>query len=85
LYRSRRTRGRAAAALRTATVERLAGRLGLTRASPAETVCQEVARRTGRDPAEVREILSGPAPRDDAALVALATSLDTLEGQVLTP
>jgi hypothetical protein len=84
LYRSRRARGRAANALRTATVTRLAGRLGLPRASPPAAVCQEVAHRSGRDPAAVREILFGPAPRDDAALVALATSLDTLEGQVLT-
>jgi len=84
LYRSRRARGRAATALRTATVAHLAGRLGLPQGSPPETVCTEVASRTGRDLAQVREILSGPAPRDDAALVALATSLDSLEGQVLT-
>jgi hypothetical protein len=28
--------------------------------------------------------LFGPVPRDDAALVRLATDLDALEGQVLT-
>jgi hypothetical protein len=85
LYRSRRARGRAAAALRTATVARLAGRLGLPQPGSPETVCTEVASRAGRDPAQVREILFGPAPRDDAALVALAAGLDSLEGQVLTP
>jgi hypothetical protein len=29
-------------------------------------------------------MLFGPAPGDDAALVRLASDLDTLEGQVLT-
>jgi len=33
---------------------------------------------------EIRAILFGPVPGDDAALVRLATDLDALEGQVLT-
>ncbi len=85
LYRARRARDRAAAALRAATLARITTRAGLPRAASPEAVCQELAARTGRDPDEVFRILFGPVPRDDAALVALATELDSLEGQVLTP
>jgi hypothetical protein len=85
LYRARRARDRAAAALRAATLARITTRAGLPRAASPEAVCHELAARTGRDPDEISGILFGPAPRDDAALVALATELDSLEGQVLTP
>jgi hypothetical protein len=84
LYLARRARGRAAEALRAATLARITTRLGLPRATPAGVTCQELAARTGRDPGEIQAILFGPAPRDDAALVSLAGALDTLEGQVLT-
>lgn len=84
LYRARRARGRAAAALRAATLARITTRLGLPRAVPADVICRELAARTGREPGEVQAILFGPAPRDDAALVSLAAGLDQLEGQVLT-
>jgi uncharacterized protein DUF4350 len=85
LYRARRARDRAAAALRAATLARITARVGLPRAASPEAVCHELAARTGRDPDEISGILFGPVPRDDAALVALATELDSLEGQVLTP
>jgi hypothetical protein len=85
LYRARRARGRAAAALRAATLARITTRLGLPRATPADAVCQELAARTGRAADEIDGVLFGPVPRDDAALVSLASELDTLEGQVLTP
>jgi hypothetical protein len=84
LYRSRRARDRAAAALRAATVARLTARTGLPRAASPEAISQELARRTGRGEQEIRAMLYGPAPGDDAALVKLATDLDTLEAQVLT-
>jgi uncharacterized protein DUF4350 len=84
LYRARRARDRAAAALRAATLARITTRAGLPRAASPEAVCHELAARTGRDPDEVAGILFGPVPRDDGALVALATELDSLEGQVLT-
>src|SRR5215472_2521175 len=61
------------------------GRLYRPRDVPPETVCQELARRTGRDPGQIRQILFGPVPPSDAALVALAADLDSLEGQVLNP
>jgi hypothetical protein len=84
LYRSRRARDRAAAALRDAALGRIVIRLGLPRNVTADAVCQELAGRTGRDPGEIRAILFGPVPGDDAALVKLAAGLDALEGQVLT-
>jgi hypothetical protein len=84
LYRSRRARGRAAAALRGAALGRIGTRLGLPRDVPAGAVCRELAGRTGRDPGDVRAILFGEVPGDDAALVRLASDLDALEGQVLT-
>jgi len=84
LYRSRRARDRVAAALRDAALRRIVTRLGLPRDVTADAACQELAGRTGRDPGEIRGILFGPVPGDDAALVRLATDLDVLEGQVLT-
>ena len=84
LYRSRRARDRAAAALRDAALGRIVIRLGLPRDVPADAACQELAGRTGRDSGEIRAILFGPVPGDDAALVKLAADLDALEGQVLT-
>lgn len=84
LYRSRRARDRAAAALRDAAVGRIVIRLGLPRDVTADAACQELASRTGRDSGEIRAILFGPVPGDDAALVKLAADLDALEGQVLT-
>ena len=84
LYRSRRARDRAAAALRGAALGRITVRLGLPRSASPEVTCQELASRTGRGADEIRAILFGPVPGDDAALVRLATDLDALEGQVLT-
>jgi hypothetical protein len=84
LYRSRRARDRAAAALRDAALGRIVIRLGLPRNVSADAACQELAGRTGRDYGEIRAILFGPVPGDDAALVKLAADLDALEGQVLT-
>ena len=84
LYRSRRARDRAAAALRDAALRRIVIRLGLPRDVTADAACQELGSRTGRDSGEIRAILFGPVPGDDAALVKLAADLDALEGQVLT-
>ena len=84
LYRARRARDRAAAALRAATVARITARTGLPQATSPDVICQDVAARTGRPVAEISAMLFGPAPHDDTALVTLAADLDTLEGQVLT-
>jgi len=85
LYRSRHARDRAAAALRAAAVARITARTGLPPAAPPEAISRELARRTGRGEGQIHAILFGPVPGDDDALVKLATDLDALEGQVLTP
>ncbi len=84
LYRSRRSRGRAAEVLRDAARHRITARLALPGGADAGAVSAAVAALTGREPGAVRVILYGPAPRDDAALVALGQDIDALEGEVRT-
>ena len=85
LYRSRRSRGRAAAVLRGAARHRITVALALPPAVPPAAACAAIADRTGRDRAEVQAVLFGPDPRDDAALVALGRDIDRLEREVRTP
>jgi hypothetical protein len=82
LYRSRRARDRAAAALRTATVHRLLPRLGLGPGAPAPAVVTTVAQRSGADPGFVSYHLFGPPPATDDDLLQLARVLDEIERQV---
>jgi hypothetical protein len=84
LYRSRRSRDRAAAVLRTAAVRRITARLALPATADPDTVGAAVSARTGREPARLREVLFGPVPRDDAALVALGRDIDAVEEEVRT-
>ena len=84
LYRSRRSRGRAAEVLRDAARHRITARLALPGGADAGAVCAAVATLTEREPGAVRAILYGPAPRDDAALVQLGQDIDALEGEVRT-
>ena len=82
LYRSRRARGQAAEALRTATLQRLVPRLGLgPNASPAAVV-SAVAQRYAGEPNAVHHILFGPPPSTDSDLLHLAHALDDIERQV---
>jgi hypothetical protein len=84
LYRSRRARGRAADALRAAMLARTLPALGLAPdAGPGEVVAAFSAR-SGSGQARIEAMLFGPAPGDDAALVALADDLDALESEVRT-
>lgn len=82
LYRSRRARDRAADALRTATVQRIVPRLGLSRNADPPAVAQGVTARCGVDPQYAAHLLFGPPPTDDAGLVNLARELDNIERQV---
>ncbi|GLW05334.1 membrane protein [Microtetraspora sp. NBRC 13810] len=82
LYRARRARGQAAAALRAAVLNRLIPRLGLPVDAGRDAVISAVAARTGQDAHGVAALLYGPPPADDPGLVALAAYLDTLERQV---
>jgi hypothetical protein len=82
LYRSRRARDRAAAALRTATLQRLLPRLGLGPGAQAQAVVMTVAQRTGVDAGFVSHQLFGPPPSTDNDLLQLAHALDEIERQV---
>jgi hypothetical protein len=83
LYRSRRARGQAAQALRTAALHRLTPRLGLGGdTSDSAVVVAAVARRCHLDEAAAHRILFGPAPETDSDLLGLAQTLDDIERQV---
>ncbi|MCG5218445.1 DUF4350 domain-containing protein [Streptosporangium soli] len=82
LYRARRARDRAAAALRAGALHRLMPRLGLVADSGHDAIITAIAVRTGQDAGQVGTALYGGPPADDAGLVALAAYLDTLERQV---
>jgi hypothetical protein len=82
LYRRARAADRAAATLRTAVLRRLAGRLAVPATAGPEAVAVRVAAATGQDPGKVREVLLGPPPADERALVRLADELDALERAV---
>ncbi len=83
LYRSRRARDRAAGALRTAAVRRLAPRLGLGPATDPPELVAAVAQRVGEHPDRLWHLLFGPPPESDDALVGLANELDDIERQVM--
>jgi len=78
LYRRAGARDRAAAALRAETRRVLAGRLGLAPTASAAELADALAARPHTPAGRVRELLDGPAPPDDRALVALAADLDAL-------
>lgn len=82
LYRSHRARDRAAAALRTATLRRLAPRLGLGPAPDPAMLVAAAAQRIGAHPDWLWHSLFGPPPESDDTLVALAHALDDIERQV---
>ena len=84
LYQSRRARGRAAAAMRAAMLARTVPALGLAPGARPGDVARAVSARSGSGAARIEAMLFGPAPGDDAALVALADDLDALEREVRT-
>jgi len=82
LYQSRRARARAADALRQGVISRLSPLTGLPATASQDTVAAALATRSARTPARVGELLYGPAPESDRALVELARDLDTFEREV---
>lgn len=82
LYRSRRARGRVAAALRTAVLARLTPAIGLPPGAAPAAVTGALAARSTLDESRVADLLYGPPPGSDAALITLASDLDALEGEV---
>jgi hypothetical protein len=85
LYRKGNARDRAAALLRTATRARIAPLLGVATqdAHSPETLLPAISARLA-EATDSRELLFGPAPADDAALIRLADQLDALEREVRT-
>lgn len=82
LYRTSRSYGHAAAALRAGVAARLARRLGVPASAGAPEVVAAVARAARRDETDVRDLLYGPPPTSDAGLEHLARRLDQLESEV---
>ncbi|WP_369378517.1 DUF4350 domain-containing protein [Streptomyces sp. cg36] len=87
LYHKANARDRAADALRSATRTRLAPLLGVpaSAAHAPELLVPAVSARLPGTERDLRFLLFGPAPADDAALVRLADELDALEREVRTP
>ncbi len=77
LYRAARARDRAADELRGAARDRAVRRLALGGSATRGGLLEAAAARTGANPAELDNLLYGPAPGDDAALVRLADDLRT--------
>jgi hypothetical protein len=84
LYLRAGARPQAAAALRTAALRRMAGRLKLPQDSTVEYVIDSVAAATDLPPDEVARVTTGSPPADDRELVRLADRLDALE-ETLAP
>lgn len=82
LYRARRARDSAAAALREAAIARLLPVLGLPPDTAPDAVGSAIAQRTGKSAEDVITALAGAPPADDASLVGLADRLDELERTV---
>jgi hypothetical protein len=82
LYQARRSRDRAAAALREAMLGRVKPALGLPPDASPEAVAGALASRSARPAADVAAIGYGPPPASDLELVKLADELDELEREV---
>lgn len=78
LLQQTRATGRAAALLRDDLRRAMTLRLGLPASTPPERVAEVAAARTGVDEHEARSVLAGPAPRDEAGMVALARAAERL-------
>lgn len=74
--------GRAAEVLRDGQCRVLAERLGVPRSTPRRDLAHVLAARTGRDPAQVEHLLTGPVD-DERSLVELTRELDSLRQEAL--
>jgi hypothetical protein len=82
LYRAAGALGTAAEALRSSARDRVGLRVGAGRNPAPEVLVALVAGRTTRLSPDLQDLLYGPPPADDAALVRLADDLDTLIQEV---
>ncbi len=79
LYRQSRSRGHAGAALRAASIARLAARWGIPATADADVVTRRVAGASGYDTGVLATLLYGTSPETDADLLSLAVNLQRLE------
>lgn len=86
LYHKTNARDRAASSLRSAARARIAPQLGvsLSGAHAPAVLLPAVSARLDRPERDVHDLLFGPTPADDTALVLLADHLDALEREVRT-
>ena len=84
LYQSRRARPQAAEALRGALRSRLERAIGLPHGADQDAVVEALARRSATEPARISDLVFGPPPANDQALLVLARDLDKLEREVGT-
>lgn len=82
LYRQAGARGHASAALRAATIDRLAARLGIPATATADFVVERLGQASGLPAEQLRTLLYGPPPTTDSELVALAAELTDFEGKL---
>ncbi|WP_445524260.1 DUF4350 domain-containing protein [Streptomyces cyslabdanicus] len=87
LYRKANARDRAASALRSTTRTRLAPLVGIpvTQAHTPEALLPALSAHLHGGGQSLHDLLFGPPPGDDAALVSLADRLDALEREVRRP
>ncbi|MEU3343403.1 DUF4350 domain-containing protein [Streptomyces sp. NPDC006700] len=87
LYRKANARDRAATALRSTTRIRLAPLVGVpvSQAHTPEALLPALSARVHGKGQSLHDLLFGPPPGDDAALVTLADRLDALEREVRRP
>jgi hypothetical protein len=84
LYQARHARAQAAEALRGAARARLERAAGLPAGSVPDALVGALAQRGAAPAPRTAELLYGPAPRSDEALVSLARDLDQLEREAGT-
>jgi hypothetical protein len=85
LYQARRARDRVAANLRAAALARLLPAIGLPAGAEPAAATAALAARSTLEQAAVAELLYGPVPGTDAALITLASDLDVLATDMLDP
>jgi hypothetical protein len=78
LYRAAGSRGVAAEALRASARDQVGVRVGAGRSPAPEVLLALTGARTSRAATDLQDLLYGPPPSDDAALVRLADDLDSL-------
>lgn len=82
LYAQSRDTAHAGRVLREASVRSLARMLGLGKMAPADTVARAVAGVLAMNLGDVENLLAGPAPHSDAALMELSDRLIHLEAAI---